>query len=213
MVMEREYGRAHMRRFLKYELDRYLEGRGGETLDELPLYRVENQQYIHYRKGSLAFYRLREEIGEQALNRALQRFLQAKAFQQAPYTTSAELLQAIRAEAGPDQQAMITDLFERITFYDNRVVSAQARKRPDGRFDVTVQAQAAVAGRWPRQGTCSADGRLDRGRDLRPARRQDRTCAGAGATAAARHQRHAQLHADGGRPAHRSRLRPRQQAD
>ncbi|AMU97910.1 ABC transporter permease/M1 family aminopeptidase [Xanthomonas citri] len=143
MVMEREYGRTHMRRFLKYELDRYLEGRGGETIDELPLYRVENQQYIHYRKGSLAFYRLREEIGEQALNRALQRFLQAKAFQQPPYTTSAELLQAIRAEAGPDQQAMITDLFERITFYDNRVVSAQARKRPDGRFDVTVQAQAA----------------------------------------------------------------------
>ncbi|MBB3819920.1 ABC-type transport system involved in multi-copper enzyme maturation permease subunit [Xanthomonas arboricola] len=143
MVMEREYGRAHMRRFLKYELDRYLEGRSGETIDELPLYRVENQQYIHYRKGSLVFYRLREEIGEQALNLALQRFLQAKAFQQPPYTTSAELLQAIRAEARPDQQAMITDLFERITFYDNRVVSAQARKRPDGRFDVTVQAQAA----------------------------------------------------------------------
>lgn len=143
MVMEREYGRAHMRRFLKYELDRYLEGRSGETIDELPLYRVENQQYIHYRKGSLVFYRLREEIGEQALNRALQRFLQAKAFQQPPYATSAELLQAIRAEARPDQQAMITDLFERITFYDNRVVSAQARKRPDGRFNVTVQAQAA----------------------------------------------------------------------
>nr|WP_236726949.1 M1 family aminopeptidase [Xanthomonas cannabis] len=143
MVMEREYGRARMRRFLKYELDRYLEGRSGETIDELPLYRVENQQYIHYRKGSLVFYRLREELGEQALNRALQRFLQAKAFQQPPYTTSAELLQAIRAEARPDQQAMITDLFERITFYDNRVVSAQARKRQDGRFDVTVQAQAA----------------------------------------------------------------------
>lgn len=101
MVMEREYGRAHMRRFLKYELDRYLEGRGGETIEELPLYRVEDQQYIHYRKGSLAFYRLREEIGEQALNRALQRFLAAKAFEQPPYTTSAELLQTIRAEARP----------------------------------------------------------------------------------------------------------------
>lgn len=99
MVMEREYGRSHMRRFLKYELDRYLEGRGGESIEELPLYRVEDQQYIHYRKGSLAFYRLREEIGEQALNRALQRFLAAKAFEQPPYTTSAELLQTIRAEA------------------------------------------------------------------------------------------------------------------
>ncbi|MEA5125259.1 ABC transporter permease/M1 family aminopeptidase [Xanthomonas floridensis] len=143
MVMEREYGRAHMRRFLKYELDRYLEGRGGETIDELPLYRVENQQYIHYRKGSLAFYRLREELGEQTLNRALQRFLQAKAFQQPPYTTSAELLQAIRAEARPDQQTLITDLFEKIIFYDNRVVDAQARRRPDGRFAVTVRAHAA----------------------------------------------------------------------
>jgi len=29
MVMEKEYGREHMRRFLKYELDRYLSGRGG----------------------------------------------------------------------------------------------------------------------------------------------------------------------------------------
>ncbi|MEB2186819.1 M1 family aminopeptidase [Xanthomonas campestris pv. campestris] len=143
MVMEREYGRSHMRRFLKYELDRYLEGRGGETIEELPLYRVEDQQYIHYRKGSLAFYRLREEIGEQALNRALQRFLAAKAFEQPPYTTSAELLQTIRAEARPDQQGLITDLFEKITFYDNRVVSAQARKRPDGRYEVTVQTHAA----------------------------------------------------------------------
>ncbi|MBB4126340.1 ABC-type transport system involved in multi-copper enzyme maturation permease subunit [Xanthomonas translucens] len=143
MVMEQEYGRAHMRRFLKYELDRYLSGRGGESLEELPLYRVENQQYIHYRKGSLVFYRLREEIGEQALNRALHKFLLAKAFQQPPYTTSAELLQFIRAEAPPEQQALITDLFENITFYDNRVETATARKRADGRYDVTLQLHAA----------------------------------------------------------------------
>ena len=31
MVMEKEYGREHMRRFLRYELDRYLSGRGGEA--------------------------------------------------------------------------------------------------------------------------------------------------------------------------------------
>lgn len=30
MVMEREYGREQMRRFLKYELDSYLSARGGE---------------------------------------------------------------------------------------------------------------------------------------------------------------------------------------
>ncbi|GAB2621069.1 ABC transporter permease/M1 family aminopeptidase [Novilysobacter erysipheiresistens] len=143
MVMEREYGRDKMRRFLKYELDSYLAGRAGEAVEELPLYRVENQQYVHYRKGSLVFYRLREEMGEAALNRALSKFLADKAYQHAPFTTSAELLEYIRAEAGPQHQQLITDLFEKISFYDNRVESASAIKRDDGKYEVTLKLHAA----------------------------------------------------------------------
>jgi len=143
MVMEKEYGRAKMRRFLKYELDRYLSDRGGELIEEQPLYRVENQPYIHYRKGSLVFYRLREELGEAAVNRALKKYLQDKGYQQPPYTTSAELLSYLRAEATPEQQGLITDLFEKISFYDNRVVEATARKLPDGKYEVTLDVSAA----------------------------------------------------------------------
>jgi ABC-2 type transport system permease protein len=106
MVMEKEYGPHQMRRFLRYELDRYLSSRGGEAIEELPLYRVENQQYIHYRKGSLIFYRLRDEIGEAALNRALKRYLVDKGFQEAPFTTSKELLDYIRAETPAAKQAL-----------------------------------------------------------------------------------------------------------
>jgi ABC-2 type transport system permease protein len=143
MVMEKEYGRSKMRRFLKYELDSYLSGRGGEIIEELPLYRVENQQYIHYQKGSLAFYRLREEIGEDVLNRALKKFLQDKGYQQPPYTTSVELLDYIRAEAGPEHETLIADLFEKISFYDNRVEAAAAKKRADGKYEVTLDLRAA----------------------------------------------------------------------
>lgn len=143
MVMEREYGREKMRRFLRYELDRYLSSRGGEQIEEQPLYRVENQQYIHYRKGSLIFYRLRDEIGEEPLNRALKRYLQDKGFQNAPYTTTKELLEYIRAEAPKDKQALITDMFEKIVFYDNRVAAASAKKRPDGQWDVTMKLHLA----------------------------------------------------------------------
>ena len=138
MVMEKEYGRDKLRRFLRFELDGYLRERGGELIEEQPLFRVENQQYIHYRKGSLVFYRLRDEIGEDALNRALKRFLQDKGYQEAPYTTSRELLAYIRAEAPQDKQALITDLFEKIVFYDNRVTDAKAKKRADGQWDVTM---------------------------------------------------------------------------
>ena len=143
MVMEKEYGREKMRRFLRYELDRYLSGRGGELLEEQPLYRVENQQYIHYNKGSLIFYRLRDEMGDVALNRALKRFLQDKAYQEAPFTTTQELLTYIRAEAPAEKQALITDLFEKIVFYDNRVTKADAKKRPDGQWDVTLELRLA----------------------------------------------------------------------
>lgn len=143
MVMEKEYGRSQLRRYLRYELDSYLRDRGTELIEELPLARVENQGYIHYRKGALVFYRLRDEIGEAPLNRALKRYLQDKAFQQAPYTTSRELLEYIRAEAPADKQELITDLFEKIVFYDNRVTEAKAVKRADGQWDVTMKLHLA----------------------------------------------------------------------
>jgi ABC-2 type transport system permease protein len=143
MVMEKAYGRNKMRRFLKYELDRYLSGRGEEVIAELPLYRVENQGYIHYRKASLVFYRLRDEIGEDTLNRALKKFLQDKSYQQPPYATSVELLDYIRAEAGPQHASLITDLFEKISFYDNRVETATTKKRADGKYEVVLDLHAA----------------------------------------------------------------------
>jgi ABC-type transport system involved in multi-copper enzyme maturation permease subunit len=139
MVMEKEYGRHQMRRFLRYELDRYLQSRGSEKIEELPLARVENQDYIHYRKGSLIFYRLRDEIGEEALNRALKRFLVDKGYQESPFTTSSELLDYIRAEAPASKHALIADMFEKIVFYDNRVLEASASKRADGQWDVTMK--------------------------------------------------------------------------
>ncbi len=139
MVMENEYGRDNMRRFMKYELDRYLSGRGSELIEEQPLMRVENQPYIHYSKGSLVFYRLRDELGEDALNRTLARYLADKAFQQPPYTTTAEFLEYLRADAPAEKHALIDELFGRIVFYDNRVTDATWRQRADGSYDVTIE--------------------------------------------------------------------------
>jgi aminopeptidase N len=143
MVMEHEYGREKMRKFLKYELDRYLRDRVGELVEELPLMRVEDQPYIHYQKGSLVFYRLRDEIGEENLNRALSNFIRDKAFQQAPFTTTREFMDYLRAESPPEKHALLDDLFAKIIFYDNRVTSATAQRRPDGKFDVRIDFDAA----------------------------------------------------------------------
>ena len=142
LVMERMYGKEQMRKFLKYELDRYLRTRGGEVVEELPLARVENQPYIHYQKGSLAMYWLKEVVGEDKVNRALARLLEEFAFRPAPYANSQDFLRILRAEAGPEHDALITDLFEKITLLDVKATTARAVKRGDGRFEVTFDVEA-----------------------------------------------------------------------
>ncbi|MBI2214531.1 MAG: hypothetical protein HYU52_12870 [Acidobacteria bacterium] len=142
MVMEKEYGKQTMKRFLKYELESYLRGRGSELVGETPLERVENQGYIHYRKGSLVMYALRDYMGEEALNRALARFVADHKFAEPPYPTSLDLLSYIRAEASPELQPVITDLFESITIYENKATAASASKRADGKWVVSLEIAA-----------------------------------------------------------------------
>jgi aminopeptidase N len=143
MVMKRLYGENKIRQFLKYELDLYLTGRGKEAVEELPLVRVEDQPYIHYQKGSLAMYLLQQRLGEAAVNRALRTFIERYKFGGPPYPRSVDLIALFRQEATtPEQQELITDLFERITLYDLRVHEARAEQRTDGRWDVTVPVAA-----------------------------------------------------------------------
>ncbi len=144
MVMEELYGEAQIRKFLKYELDDYLRRRGSDLIGEQPLGRNENQQYIHYQKGSLAMYLLKDMMGEDKVNAALREVLGKYAFKEAPYPTSMDLVAALRRQAGEDRdmQTLITDLFEKITLYDLKAKSVNVRKRLDGRFDVTLSVEA-----------------------------------------------------------------------
>jgi len=142
MVMKHTYGEAQIRKFLKFELDSYLRARGGDVIDEQPLYKVETQPYVYYRKGSLVMYRLQSEIGEEAVNRALRKLIADHAFKGAPYPITTDFLTALRAEAPADKQALITDLFEKITLYDLKTKSAVVKTRSDGKFDVTLTVDA-----------------------------------------------------------------------
>jgi aminopeptidase N len=143
MVMEKEYGRDLMRKFLKYEMDQYLRSRGRERHKEEPLMKVEVEQgYIHYNKASVVLYYLKEMIGEDAVNRALRQVLQRYGYQPPPYPTSYALVDALREETPPQFQYLIKDLFEDITLFSNRTQEATAVKRADGRYDVTLQVEA-----------------------------------------------------------------------
>jgi len=142
MVQEEEYGPELMRRFLRYELDSYLQGRGGERIGELPLFRVENQPYIHYRKGSLSTYALRDYIGEEAFNRAMRRYVSDVGFSGPPYTTTLEYLDYLTAEVPPEHMPAVEDLFRTITLWELEATDASWTPTGDGRYRVRIEVDA-----------------------------------------------------------------------
>ena len=144
MMMKQLYGEDKIRRFLKYELDNYLRNRGGEIIEELPLNRVENQGYIHYRKGSLVMYLLADRLGEDRVNAMLAGILAAHKFKGAPYLTSTTLVDGYKSLARNDaERQLVSDLFERITLYDLKATAATTRKLADGRWETRLTVDAA----------------------------------------------------------------------
>jgi hypothetical protein len=134
MVMEQEYGREKMHKYLRYEMDKYLRSRGRESKKEMPLSRNENQGYIHYNKGGVTMYALRDYIGEDKVNLALRRFVKAHAYSNPPYPTSIDLMNEFRAVTPDSLQSLLHDMFESITLFSNRIVDASYRKLENGQY-------------------------------------------------------------------------------
>ena len=128
-----------MRQFLKYDHDRYLRGRSGERLKELPLYKVENQAYIHYGKGSVVLYALQDYIGEDKVNLAMKNFLEEYRYKKPPYPTSLDFLRHLEPQVPDSLQYLITDWFKEITLYDNRMKEANYKKLDNGKYEVTLE--------------------------------------------------------------------------
>lgn len=144
MVMKQLYGEDQMRRFLKFELDNYLSSRGSEAIEELPLERVENQGYIHYRKGSVVMYLLQDRLGEDRINEMLAGLLDRYRFQSQPYATSTDLVDGFYSLArNQEERELVRDLLQRITVYDLKAEEATVRELDNGQFETTITIAAS----------------------------------------------------------------------
>ncbi len=144
MVMKEIYGEDQMRRFLKFELDNYLTSRGGEAIEELPLVQVENQGYIHYRKGAVVMYLLQDRLGEDRVNVMLSELLDRYRFKGPPYAISTDLVEGFESLARNDEERqLIEDLLRKITLYDLKVEEAESKELPDGSWETVITVSAA----------------------------------------------------------------------
>ncbi len=143
MVMKNELNDdMKMKNFLKYDYDKYLMGRAFEQKKELPLYEVENQQYIHYGKGSVILYALQDYIGEQKVNNAMKSFLEEYRYAKPPYPTSLDFLRHLDNEVPDSLKYLVTDWFKEITLYDYRLKEASVATLKNGKYEVTMKVEA-----------------------------------------------------------------------
>lgn len=124
-----------------YQMDRYLQQRG-DTGRDVPLLEVDDHPYVSYGKGAVAMYTLREQIGVEAVNTALRRFLEKYRRSGPPYATSLDLYAELRAVTPPSRQYLLTDLFETITLWEMKTQRAAARRLGDGTYEVTLDVVA-----------------------------------------------------------------------
>jgi len=143
MVMEKEYGRTHMRKFLKYEGDKYQNARGSEDIGETPLMRVENQGYIHYNKASVVLYTMREFLGEDTLNTAFRALVDSFGYAEPPWPTALDMYRELDRVTPDSLTYLLEDNFKYITLYDNRVLEANGKMLPDSTWEVTMKLTCA----------------------------------------------------------------------
>ena len=141
-LLAKEKGEKQLRKFLKYELDRYLEGRAFEQKYEPSIIQAEGQSYIHYNKAGLTMYTLSDFIGKNAFNRALGNFIEKYRYKSDPYPNIGQFINSIRAETRDDLQYLITDTFEKITLYENKAKSASAIFNNDSTYTVDIEVEA-----------------------------------------------------------------------
>ncbi|RZN82975.1 MAG: hypothetical protein EVB11_06465 [Winogradskyella sp.] len=127
-----------MRKFLKYDHDRYLSGRSSERIKELPLYKVENQAYIHYGKGGAIMYALQDYIGEDKVNNAMKSFLEEYRYNAPPYPSTHDFLRHLEPQVPDSLSYIVKDWFKEITLYDNRLKEATYKKLDNGKYQVKL---------------------------------------------------------------------------
>ncbi|WP_295128851.1 M1 family aminopeptidase [uncultured Chitinophaga sp.] len=113
MVLEKRFGKDKVGKHLLTDNQLYF---GMRTADELPLAYTYNQAYVHYQKGTVVMYALKEAFGEDTLNGVLRQLLAQHAYPHIKANPDA-LVQMLTAKANPWQQKVVHEELQRVIIY------------------------------------------------------------------------------------------------
>jgi len=138
---EEKFGWQRTRRLLeKRSIEAYLGSRVLDRSDEPALINAGSQGYLVYNKASWVFWGLKQYIGEAEMQGAIRAFLEEYGSKGPTYPTTEQLVDYLREAAGEDYQQLITDYWERITFWELALDDVELTGS-DGNYSVSLTAK------------------------------------------------------------------------
>ncbi len=142
MCNEEKFGVKMSRKYLKDEMERYLRRRKTDYEGERAMFRsLPVQDYLNYPKSSVVMYALHDYIGLDSLSSALSRLVN-KYGSTVNYPLSVDFVNEIKKSTPDSLLYLVTDLFEKITLYENEIESAQYEIVSNDKYKVKINVKA-----------------------------------------------------------------------
>jgi hypothetical protein len=120
VVAEKRFGKMYLRPYHVKDSQLYFAYRSASGEKEMPLWKTTGQSFVHYQKGGLAMFRLKEVLGEAHLASALHELVTRHGYpSQKPRPT--DLVDALKRGANAAQRRLIDELFKKVIVFDNDI--------------------------------------------------------------------------------------------
>jgi len=130
LLYEKKIGWDNLKPILNSEMNDYLQNHQYAFGDESPL-ADSKRGFVSNTKAGLILYGLKDLIGEDSLNASIKEFRDSFAFRNnPPYAESDDLIRFIKKRVPDSLQYYLSDSWEKIAVYDNRIIAATAS--PEG---------------------------------------------------------------------------------
>jgi len=140
LLTERKFGADYMAPVIDQTLSGYVWGRGGRAINNQQPLLTATRWSETENKAGLVLYGLKHLIGEDSLNAALHEFYTTFAYKnKPPYAGSKDLYTYLKKHVPDSLQYYLTDTWEKICFYDNRINSVTVNSLGNNKYKVSLK--------------------------------------------------------------------------
>jgi len=137
ILIEKAFGKMYLRKYLAYDNSLYFLNRNNSE-KELPLAKTLDQPYVHYQKGGLTMYAVKELLGEKKFNVTLSQLIIAHEYPK-PRATPTDFVNAVLNQASPNQRKFINDSFNEVVTYNMGIKMLNGEVLKNGKYKINLE--------------------------------------------------------------------------